>query len=49
MEFSDVYQQTNGCVTFSPNGKHVAYRVEHRVIVRTVGLVVDISKFQPYL
>jgi WD40 repeat protein len=36
MEFSDIYQQSGGCVTFAPDGKHVAYRVEHRVIVRDV-------------
>eukprot|EP00039_Didymoeca_costata_P001462 m.52728 g.52728 ORF g.52728 m.52728 type:complete len:447 (+) comp10813_c0_seq2:160-1500(+) len=36
MEFTDVYQQSGRVFAFSPNGKHFAYRMDHRVIVRDV-------------
>ncbi|KAJ2359664.1 hypothetical protein H4S02_010307, partial [Coemansia sp. RSA 2611] len=35
MEFSDLYKQSNSALArFSPDGRHIAVAVEHRLIVR---------------
>ncbi|XP_019642896.1 PREDICTED: WD repeat-containing protein WRAP73-like [Branchiostoma belcheri] len=36
MNFSDLFQQTNGLCLFSPNGKYLANCVQYRLIVRDV-------------